>query len=169
MLRVCLRRLGVPARPLRIEDRADDFGAVVRPHSKPEVRAARDESWSSSRFVRAWPRSGEPQPTGSSCSTHRRWSFNSFGCCGLVAEINRSSPGLGDQLRRATSVALNLAEGTRRIGADKRRVYRIAAAEAQELKAALAVAVAWGYLDDRATTSAMERWPSGSATYRLAR
>ncbi|MEZ4402507.1 MAG: four helix bundle protein [Kofleriaceae bacterium] len=91
----------------------------------------------------------------------------------LVAEINRSSPGLGDQLRRAaTSVALNLAEGTRRIGADKRRVYRIAAAEAQELKAALAVAVAvaWGYLDDRATTSAMELAERvGATTYRLAR
>ncbi|MEZ4399832.1 MAG: four helix bundle protein [Kofleriaceae bacterium] len=89
----------------------------------------------------------------------------------LVAEINRSSPGLGDQLRRAaTSVALNLAEGTRRIGADKRRVYRIAAAEAQELKAALAVAVAWGYLDDSATTSAMELAERvGATTYRLAR
>ncbi|MEZ4404493.1 MAG: four helix bundle protein [Kofleriaceae bacterium] len=89
----------------------------------------------------------------------------------LLAEINRSSPGLGDQLRRAaTSVALNLAEGTRRIGADKRRVYRIAAAEAQELKAALAVAVAWGYLDDAATTSAMELAERvGATTYRLAR
>ncbi|MEZ4401502.1 MAG: four helix bundle protein [Kofleriaceae bacterium] len=89
----------------------------------------------------------------------------------LVAEINRSSPGLGDQLRRAaTSVALNLAEGTRRVGADKRRVYRIAAAEAQELKAALAVAVAWGYLDDGATAAAMELAERvGATTYRLAR
>src|SRR5262245_21810157 len=67
----------------------------------------------------------------------------------LVERLRATSPDLADQLRRAaTSVGLNLAEGTRRSGADKRRAYRIAAAEAQEVKAALELAAAWGALDD---------------------
>ena len=61
------------------------------------------------------------------------------------------SPAIEDQLVRATtSVVLNLAEGIRRSGRDKKRAYRIAAAEAQEVKAALEVAAAWGHVDDAA-------------------
>ena len=67
----------------------------------------------------------------------------------VVAQLKFHSADLADQLARAaTSVALNLAEGTRRRARDKRRVYRIAAAEAQEVRAALETAAAWGYLDD---------------------
>jgi four helix bundle protein len=70
----------------------------------------------------------------------------------IVARVRTGSPDLADQMRRAaTSVALNLAEGTRRQGRDKKRVYRIAAAETQELKAALTVAAAWG--DDHCVRS----------------
>ncbi len=36
----------------------------------------------------------------------------------------------------------------RRTGRDKKRAYRIAAAEAQETKVALEVALAWGWLDE---------------------
>jgi len=71
--------------------------------------------------------------------------------------------------RAATSVALNLAEGTRRQGRDKKRVYRIAAAEAQELKAALTVAAAWGDVEAEriaAVLALAERL--GAMTYRLA-
>ena len=88
----------------------------------------------------------------------------------IVARVRTGSPDLADQVRRAaTSVALNLAEGTRRQGRDKKRVYRIAAAEAQELKAALAVAAAWGDVDAEriaAVLALAERL--GAMTYRLA-
>ena len=73
----------------------------------------------------------------------------------LCEGLQVRSPGLADQLRRAaTSVALNLAEGVRRTGRDKKRAYRIAAAEAQETKAALEVALAWGWLDEPALATA---------------
>ncbi len=54
---------------------------------------------------------------------------------------------LADQLRRAVaSVPLNLAEGNRRRGADRRRCFRIAAGSADEVRAALDVADALGSL-----------------------
>ena len=63
--------------------------------------------------------------------------------------LHEQSQDLADKLRRAaSSVALNLGEGVRRTGRDKKRAYRIAAAEAQETKVALEVALAWGWLDD---------------------
>ena len=69
----------------------------------------------------------------------------------LVVELRTHDTNLADQLKRAaTSVALNLAEGIRRTGRDKRHAYRIAAAEAQEVKAALTTVADWGYLDDDA-------------------
>ena len=90
---------------------------------------------------------------------------------GLREVVARTRPDLADQIRRAaTSVALNLAEGTRRQGRDKKRVYRIAAAEAQELKTALAVAAAWGDVEAEriaAVLALAERL--GAMTYRLAR
>jgi len=73
----------------------------------------------------------------------------------LCEQISRSSADLADQLRRAaTSVMLNLSEGVRRTGRDKKRAYRIAAAEAQEVRAALEAAVAWGWVDDATVTAA---------------
>ena len=72
----------------------------------------------------------------------------------LCEQIARSSSDLADQLRRAaTSVMLNLGEGVRRTGRDKTRAYRIAAAEAQEVKVALEVALAWGWLDEASVAS----------------
>lgn len=56
---------------------------------------------------------------------------------------------LTDQLRRAaSSVSLNLAEGRRRVGRDRAHHWRIAAGSADETRACLQVARAWGYLDD---------------------
>ena len=67
----------------------------------------------------------------------------------VVGTLHARDASLEDQLRRATtSVLLNLGEGIRRTGRDKKRAYRIAAAEAQEVKAALEAALAWGYLDE---------------------
>ena len=73
----------------------------------------------------------------------------------LCEQIARQAADLTDQLRRAaTSVALNLGEGVRRTGRDKKRAYRIAAAEAQEVRIALEAAVAWGWVDDVAVAAA---------------
>ncbi len=67
----------------------------------------------------------------------------------VVAALRQRRAGLADQLERAaTSVALNLAEAGGRAGRDRVRVLRIAAGEAREVRTALAVAGAWGYLDD---------------------
>ena len=89
----------------------------------------------------------------------------------VVAQLRIHSPNLADQIgRAATSVALNLAESLRRTGRDQKRVYRIAAAEAQEVKAALETAAAWGYLDDAvlaAPRALADR--VGALTYGLAR
>ena len=88
----------------------------------------------------------------------------------LCERLRVRSPDLADQMRRAaTSVALNLAEGVRRTGRDKKRAYRIAAAEAQETKAALEVALAWGWLDepDLATARVLAD-RVGRVTYALA-
>ena len=52
---------------------------------------------------------------------------------------------LADQLRRAaSSVALNIAEGNRRVGQDRFHFFRIAAGSAAEVRAALEVGRAWG-------------------------
>ncbi len=66
----------------------------------------------------------------------------------VVSALRTQRAALADQLERAaTSVALNLAEAGGRAGRDRVRVLRIAAGEAREVRAALAVASAWGYLD----------------------
>ena len=63
---------------------------------------------------------------------------------------------LASQLRRAgSSIPLNLAEGARRVGADRLHHYRIAAGSAAEVRAALAVANAWGYLRREDTARVM--------------
>ena len=89
----------------------------------------------------------------------------------LCEQIARQSPDLSDQLRRAaTSVMLNLGEGVRRTGRDKKRAYRIAAAEAQEVKVALEVALAWGWLDEASVASLRALADRvGRVTYALAR
>ena len=89
----------------------------------------------------------------------------------LCVRLRRCAPALADQLERAaTSVALNLAEGSRRAGRDRRRVYRIAAGEAQEVRAALDVAAAWGHLGAAELAAARALADQvGAVTYVLAR
>ena len=66
----------------------------------------------------------------------------------LLARIARVDKSLADQLRRAAaSVTLNLAEGRGRAGADRRYSFRVAHGSHHELRAALDLAVAFGYLD----------------------
>ncbi len=67
----------------------------------------------------------------------------------VVPTIERSDRDLADQMRRAaSSVVLNLAEGQRSAKGNKQRHYAIAHGSANEVKAALDVACAWGWIDE---------------------
>ena len=68
--------------------------------------------------------------------------------------LAREDSDLARQVRRAvSSVALNLGEGNRREGADRRRMFRIAAGSAAEAHTALKIAVEWSYLDQTAVST----------------
>jgi four helix bundle protein len=67
----------------------------------------------------------------------------------IVAMIERRDRDLADQLRRAAaSVVLNLGEGARSQKGNKPKHYAIAHGSAGEVRAALDVAQAWGWIDD---------------------
>ena len=67
----------------------------------------------------------------------------------LVPVIQRHDRELAVQIRTAaSSITLNLAEGQRSGGGNQKRHYEIAHGSASEVKGALAVAHAWGWLDD---------------------
>ena len=66
---------------------------------------------------------------------------------GAVTTIGRFDPDLARQIRRAgSSLALNLAEGRKRSGRDRLHLFRVAAGSAAEVRTALEVAAAWGYV-----------------------
>jgi four helix bundle protein len=71
----------------------------------------------------------------------------------LVPVIARPDRDLADQIRRAaSSVSLNLAEGQRSMKGNRQKHYSIAHGSANEVKAGLRVAKAWGWIgaDERA-------------------
>jgi len=62
--------------------------------------------------------------------------------------IERNDRDLGDQIRRAaTSVSMNLAEGQRSMKGNRHKHYSIAHGSANEVKAGLMVARAWGWIE----------------------
>ena len=66
----------------------------------------------------------------------------------IVPKIRMHNPSLAVQIDKAApSVALNLNEGRRRIGKDRKHLWRVAAGSADEVRACLDVAEAAGYLD----------------------
>jgi len=66
----------------------------------------------------------------------------------VVTAIRRCDRDLGDQIRRAaSSVALNVAEGNRNEGGLRLSRFSTAAGSNAEVRAALRVAVAWGYFE----------------------
>lgn len=70
-----------------------------------------------------------------------------------VERIRHHDKDLALQLKRAgSSVPGNIAEGARRTGQDRLHHYRIAAGSAGEIRSHLAVALAWGDVD-QATVS----------------
>ena len=65
-----------------------------------------------------------------------------------IARLKTHDSALATQLSRAAnSVSLNLNEGRRRIGKDRLHLWRIAAGSADEVRASLRVAAAWGYFE----------------------
>jgi four helix bundle protein len=73
----------------------------------------------------------------------------------VLDALRRQDRDLADQLRRAaSSVVLNLAEGAGRRGMDRMQHYRIALGSALEVRGALDVACAWGYLEGCAGVAA---------------
>src|SRR5262249_16608752 len=65
----------------------------------------------------------------------------------VVTAVKRFDPDLADQMRRAaSSVSLNLGEGAKRTAGNQRQHYEIAHGSANEVKACLDVADAWGYV-----------------------
>ena len=65
-----------------------------------------------------------------------------------VAKLAQHDSSLADQVRRAaSSAALNLGEGRKRAGKDRRQFWRVGAGSAEEARTALLVAEAWGYLE----------------------
>ena len=55
----------------------------------------------------------------------------------------------------ASSIAANVGEGSRRVGKDRLHFFRIAAGSAEEARAHLRVALAWGYLRDEQVEAAL--------------
>ncbi len=64
----------------------------------------------------------------------------------MIEELKGHDPNLADQIQRAaSSVTLNVGEGSRRSGKDRKRFYRMAYGSAGEIEAALDTAAAWGW------------------------
>ena len=67
----------------------------------------------------------------------------------IVPIIERNNRDLADQITRAaSSVALNLSEGQRLTKGNKPKHYSIAHGSANEVRAGLKTAIAWGWLED---------------------
>lgn len=68
----------------------------------------------------------------------------------LIGKIARRDPDLAKQLRKALpSIAMNIAEGRRRMGRDRIYHYNVSAGSADEVSAALDYAEAASYLGRR--------------------
>jgi four helix bundle protein len=73
----------------------------------------------------------------------------------IVRSISAHDRNLADQLKRAaTSMALNVSESSYTKGGNRKAQLHVAAGSANESRAALRVACAWGYVDERDTAQA---------------
>ncbi|MCX5747832.1 MAG: four helix bundle protein [Proteobacteria bacterium] len=77
----------------------------------------------------------------------------------IMEQLKLHSAELGDQLERAgTSLMLNLAEGSRRSGKDKRLFFVMAHGSAAEIKSVLVIADLWRWkVDTREISPILDR------------
>ena len=76
---------------------------------------------------------------------------------GIVRRIQQHDAEEARQMRTAaSSVSRNLAEGRARAGKDRTHLYRIAAGSAEEVRAGLLIAGAWGWVSDDEVGAAMQ-------------
>ena len=76
----------------------------------------------------------------------------------VVERIRQMDRELAAQLKNAaTSIASNISEGARRLGKDRIHLWSIAAGSAAEVRTQLAIAVAWGDIEQQAIASALDR------------
>jgi len=76
----------------------------------------------------------------------------------MMPQIRRHDRSLADQIRRAaSSMVLNIAEGTYSDAGTARARFHSAAGSANETRSALKVAVAWGYIDRHCADTLDER------------
>jgi four helix bundle protein len=74
-----------------------------------------------------------------------------------LSRIRCRDRSLHDQIRSAaSSIPLNIAEAGGRVGRDRVHHWRIASGSAHELRAAIRVAVAWGDVQERDVSEAIE-------------
>jgi four helix bundle protein len=74
----------------------------------------------------------------------------------IVEQLRANSSDLATQIERAgSSLVLNIGEGNRRAGKDRRRFFVMAQGSASEIKAALDVADAWGWAVDASAARAV--------------
>ena len=104
----------------------------------------------------------EPAPKGGMTTETKRHGLGKFEAFevaieiigalkGVVMVIRQHDADLARQVvRAASSVAANVAEGNRRLGKDRLHMFRIAAGSADEVRAHLRVARAWGFIDRQA-------------------
>jgi four helix bundle protein len=75
----------------------------------------------------------------------------------VVERIRQMDRQLANQLKAATSsIASNISEGSRRLGKDRIHLWSVAAGSADEVRTQLAVAVAWGDIEQPAVKPPLE-------------
>jgi four helix bundle protein len=81
-----------------------------------------------------------------------------IGCLrGVVSVVRRHDAKVAQQIvASASSVAANLAEGNMRQGRDRLHLFRVAAGSAEETRAHLRVALAWGWVSRSDIQPALE-------------
>ncbi len=76
----------------------------------------------------------------------------------VVEQLKTYDSNLADQVTRAaTSISLNVSEGSKRTGKDRRRFYVMAQGSAAEVQGALDTADAWGWRVDSERARALVR------------
>src|SRR5688500_6085951 len=70
--------------------------------------------------------------------------------------IRKKRAEMGDQIERAiSSMVLNIGEASRRAGKDRRNRYRYASGSLAEARDAIALSVAWGWVDEAAVKNVL--------------